>query len=149
MRHQPRNFLTTLLVGLCLTLSSQAQQKVEPPLITVTGDAEVSVAPDEVVFDVTVQSFNRELRLAKSQTDERLKNLLELTRRYKVAAADVQTDYVKLEPRYKRGDETRTLTGYSIRKDLVFTLRDITQAESLLSEVTESGVTRINSIKFQ
>jgi uncharacterized protein YggE len=126
-----------------------ADEKQGSRLITVTGEAEISVAPDEVVYDVSVQTLNRDLRQAKSQTDERLKKLMELTRKYKIAPQDVQTDYIKLEPRYRGGDETRLFVGYSVRKDLVFKLRDVTQAESLLSEVLESGITKINSISFQ
>jgi hypothetical protein len=146
-----RNILTALGLAICLTSAAFAQQQREqpPPLITVTGDAEVRVVPDEVVFDLTVQTLNRDLRVAKTQTDERLKKTLELTRKYKIAPADVQTDYVRLEPRYRGNDETRTLVGYSVRKDLVFTLRDASQAEELLSEVIEAGITRINSINFR
>ena len=145
-----RNVFSVVLVGLCLScVAAAAQQQRDPPLITVTGEAEVRVVPDEVVFDLTVQTLNRDLRLAKSQTDDRLKKTLELTRKYKIAPADVQTDYVKLEPRYRGGDETRTLVGYSVRKDLLFTLRDASQAEELLSELIEAGVTRINSISFR
>ncbi|HEY0097806.1 MAG TPA: SIMPL domain-containing protein [Pyrinomonadaceae bacterium] len=144
-----RNISRTALVGLCLASVVAAQPQREPPLITVTGESEVRVVPDEVVFDLTVQTLNRDLRLAKAQTDERLKKTLDLTRKYRIAPADVQTDYVKLEPRYRSNDETRTLVGYSVRKDLVFTLRDASQAEALLSEVIETGITRINSIVFR
>ena len=35
-----------------------------------------------------------------------------------------------------------------MRKDLVFTLRDVTRAEGLLSELLDFGVWRINSISF-
>jgi uncharacterized protein YggE len=150
MNRPLRNISRIALAGLCLaSVAAAQQQEREPPLITVTGEAEVRVVPDEVIFDLTVQTLNRDLRLAKSQTDERLKKTLELTRKYKIAPADVQTDYVKLEPRYRGNDETRLLVGYSVRKDLVFTLRDASQAEELLSEVIESGVTRINSISFR
>jgi uncharacterized protein YggE len=96
-----------------------------------------------------VQNINREMRLARTQTDEQLKKLLELTRRYKIDPKDVQTDYVKLEPRYRGNDESRTFIGYSVRKDLVFTLRDVSRAEELLSEVMESGITRVNGVRFQ
>ncbi|HEV8368951.1 MAG TPA: SIMPL domain-containing protein [Pyrinomonadaceae bacterium] len=126
-----------------------ADDKIEPRLITVSGEAEVKVAPDEVVFDVTVQTINKDLRTAKNQTDDRLKKVIELTRRYKVLGTDVQTDYIKLEPRYRGNDESRLFIGYSVRKDLVFTLRDVTQAESLLSELIESGISRINGVRFQ
>jgi uncharacterized protein YggE len=129
--------------------SASADDKPEPRLITVTGEAEVLVVPDEVVFDLTVQTLNKELRVAKAQTDERLKKLIDLTRRYNVAPKDVQTDYVKLEPRYRGNDESRLFLGYSVRKDLVFTLRDVSRAEEMLSEVLESGITRVNGVRFQ
>ena len=118
-------------------------------LITVSGEAEVSVPPNEVVFDLTIQSIHKDLRTAKTQTDERLKKVIDLTKRYKVLAKDVQTDYIKLEPRYRGNDESRLFLGYSVRKDLLFTLKDVSQAEELLSELIESGVSRINSVRFQ
>ena len=146
------NLPKLLVIGLLCSIFPArvlADDKPEPPLITVTGEAEVMIAPDEVVFDLTVQTFNKELRVAKSQTDERVKRIMELTQRYKIAPQDVQTDYIKLTPRYRGNDEARLLLGYSVRKDLVFTLRDVSQAESLLSEVMESGISRINGVRFQ
>jgi uncharacterized protein YggE len=138
-----------LLVTLSSARLAAADDKPEPRLITVTGEAEVLVVPDEVVFDLTVQNINREMRLARTQTDEQLKKVLELTRRYRVDPKDVQTDYIKLEPRYRGNDESRTFIGYAVRKDLVFTLRDVSRAEELLSEVMESGITRVNAVRFQ
>ena len=150
MKGWPKLFAALLIISLSpARLAAAADDKPEPRLITVTGEAEVLVVPDEVVFDLTVQTLNKELRVAKSQTDERLKRLIDLTRRYNVAPRDVQTDYVKLEPRYRGNDESRLFLGYSVRKDLVFTLRDVARAEELLSEVLESGITRVNSVRFQ
>jgi uncharacterized protein YggE len=141
------------LFVLCVLSASASYVLADDPpgvrLITVSGEAEVKVAPDEVVFDVTVQTLNKDLKLAKKQTDDRLKNVLDLTRKYKVEAKDVQTDYIKLEPRYRGNDESRLFLGYSVRKDLVFTLRDVSQAEALLSELLESGISRINGVRFQ
>ena len=145
--------LLLLVAAVALTLAAQtrahADDKPEPRLVTVAGEAEVNVSPDEVVFDLTVSTFNRELRVAKSQTDERLKNIIALAKRYGVADADIQTDYINLTPRYRGDNEARTLLGYSVRKDLVITLRDVTRAEGLLSELLDSGVTRINTVSFR
>ncbi|MFL6208868.1 MAG: SIMPL domain-containing protein [Pyrinomonadaceae bacterium] len=138
-----------LTLMLFVVAAARADDKPEPRLITVTGEAEVNVVPDEVFFDVTVSTLNKDLRQAKAQTDERLKGLMALARKYGVAPEDVQTDYIKLEPRYRGNDESRLFLGYSVRKDLAFTLRDVTKAEGLLSEIIEGGVTRINSVRFQ
>jgi uncharacterized protein YggE len=148
MRHLIRPLAATAFL-LCTFFIAVADDKPEPPLITVTGEAEVNVIPDEVVFDVTVQTLNRDLRQAKSLTDEKLKGVMALTRKYGIAVDDVQTDYIKLEPRYRGNDEARTFLGYSVRKDLVFTLRDVSKAEALLSDILEPGVSRLNSVRFQ
>ncbi len=147
---RPRAATAAILILLAASaVNVFAEDKPEPRLVTVAGEAEVNVAPDEVVFDVTVSTFNRELRAAKSQTDERLKNLIALAKRYGVADSDVQTDYINLVPRYRGDNEARTLLGYSVRKDLVFTLRDVTRAEGLLSELLAGDVTRVNSVSFR
>ena len=149
MRHLLPRLFASGAVLLAASLHARADDKTMPRLITVTGEAEVRVVPDEVVFDLTVQTTDKNLRQAKAQTDERLKRLVELTRRYEVAAKDVQTDYVRVEPRYRGNDETRLFVGYAVRKDLLFILRDVTKAEALLSEVIESGITRVNGVNFR
>lgn len=141
--------VAVLVFVLACALPTLADDQIGVRLITVTGEAEVNVPPNEVVFDLTVQTIHKDLRTAKTQTDDRLKKIIDLTRKYKVQAKDVQTDYIKLEPRYRGNDESRLFIGYSVRKDLLFTLRDVTQAEELLSELIESGVSRLNSVRFQ
>jgi uncharacterized protein YggE len=130
-------------------VAASAQERALPPLITVTGEAEIRVVPDEVYFDLTVQNFNKDLKAAKALTDERLKKLAELAQRYGVAPKDTQTDYVVVEPRYRGNNEARQLVGFLVRKDFVFTLRDVSKAEAMLAEVIEVGVTRINDIDFR
>lgn len=144
-----KNVIFIFAVALLFVSSSFVQGQTQPRLITVTGEAEVNVPPNEVVFDLTLQTIDKNLRVAKNQTDDRLKKVIDLTRKYKVLAKDVQTDYIKLEPRYRGNDESRLFIGYSVRKDVLFTLRDVSQAEELLSELIESGVSRINAVRFQ
>ena len=149
MKHLLPRLLAAAALLLSTSLPARADDAVLPRLITVTGEAEVRVVPDEVVYDLTVQTLDKNLRQAKAQTDERVRRLVELTRRYGVEPRDVQTDYIRVEPRYRGNDETRLFVGYSVRKDLVFTLRDVTKAEALLSEVIESGITRVNGVSFR
>jgi uncharacterized protein YggE len=139
---------TTALVLLSFAVAAYPEERPEPPHVTVAGEAEMNVAPDEVRFDVTLQAFNKELKLAKTQVDDKLKGLISLARKHGVAESDTQTDYVKVEPRFRSGNDTKTFLGYWLRKDLVFTLRDVTRAEGLLSELLDYGVWRINSISF-
>lgn len=141
--------IALLLLLLLTAAAAAAQDRQEPRLVTVAGEAEVSVSPDEVVFDVTVQTFGKVLKTAKTQTDEQLKGLIALARRNGVAEADTQTDYVKVEPQFRGNDASRAFLGYWVRKDLVLTLRDVSRAEALLSELLDFGVWRVNRVNFQ
>ena len=149
MKNAIVSFLGVAALVLVSAVLALGDDKVEPRLITVTGESEVNVVPNEVLFDLTIQHIHKDLRTAKNQTDDRLKKVIDLARKYKVQAKDIQTDYIKLEPRYRGNDESRLFIGYSVRKDLVFLLRDISQAEDLLSDLIEMGVSRINSVRFQ
>ncbi len=140
-------FFVSVCFVLAVSLTAAAQEKL--PLITVSGEAEIRVVPDEVFYDLSMQTFHKDLKTAKAQTDERLKRIAELTQRYGVAAKDTQTDYISVEPRYRGNNEARQLIGYLVRKDLVFTLRDVSKAETMLAEILEIGVTRINDIDFR
>ena len=138
-----------LLLLLSAACAAAAQDRQEPRLVTVAGEAEVKVSPDEVVFDVTVQTFSKEVKTAKTQTDEQLKGLIGLARRNGVAEADMQTDYVKVEPNVRGKEGARVFAGYWVRKDLVVTLRDVSRAEALLSAMLDFNVWRVNSVTFQ
>ncbi len=58
-----------------------AQDAIEPPLITVTGQAEVRVPPDEVVFTLGVESIDKDILAARTRTDDRVKEVLAIVRR--------------------------------------------------------------------
>lgn len=148
MRHTLRAGAAASLLLLAATFTA-AQERPEPRLVTVAGEAEVSVSPDEVVYEVTVQTFSKVLKTAKTQTDEQLKGLVAVVRRNGVAEADMQTEYVKVMPQFRGNDSSRAFLGYWVRKDLVITLRDMSRAEGLLSEMLDYGVWRVNGVTFQ
>jgi len=91
---------------LILVLAAWAEnpsQSQEPRLITVTGEAEVRVVPDEVILTLGVETWDKNLDTAKRRNDEIVKKVLALAAEYGNPPEDVQTDYIGIEPRYKDG----------------------------------------------
>jgi uncharacterized protein len=142
-----------------LICSSQvfAQSAVEPPLITVNGQAEVRVPPDEVVFTLGVESVDRDVVAAKTRTDESVKQVLAIARKNNVKPEDVQTSYISVQPRYNTDDadydQRRTMkrefVGYLVSKTVAVILRDITHFDSMLTDVLRAGVTRLSNVEFR
>jgi len=122
----------------------------EPRLITVTGDAEVRVVPDEVILTLGIETWNKDLRVAKGQNDEIVGKVLALAEEYGIEPQHIQTDFVSIEPRYRNGYfEESDFIGYFVRKSVVITLRDLTKFEDLLTGALEAGANYVQGIQFR
>lgn len=141
-----------------------AAQKIEDmPTITVTGTAEVQVAPDEVIFSLDVTKTDKDLQVAKRLNDESVGKILELTRRFSIPSQNVKTDYISVEMKYESirdakkkvydedGDEvgTKIFKGYVVSKTVIVKLTDLKRFEEFFSEVLKAGITEVNSVKFE
>lgn len=154
-------FLAVLFLSFSVTSFAQDIDKL--PTITVTGSAEVLVVPDEVIFSLDVMKTNKELPIAKRLNDESVAKILELTKRFSVAAQNVQTAATSVEMKYDSirdaktkifndsGDEIgkRIFRGYEVSKTMTVKLTDVSRFEDFFSEVLKTGISNVNSIKFE
>lgn len=149
-------FLLTA-AGLMFSVQAFAQGAIEPPLITVSGQAEVRVPPDEVVFTLGVESVDRDISAAQKRTDDSVKAVFAIATRNNVKPEDVQTSYISVQPKYNTDDvdyeQRRTLkrefVGYQVSKTVAIRLRDISRFDSMLSDVLKAGVTRLSNVEFR
>jgi uncharacterized protein YggE len=140
--------LVMVFSAVAWTNAQQAAQ--EPRLITVTGDAEVRVVPDEVVLTLGVETWDKNLDQAKRQNSEIVGRVLALASQYGIEPQHVQTDHVSIEPRYRDAYyEERDFIGYFVRMTIVITLRDLSQFEGLLSDALSAGVNYVQGIEFR
>lgn len=121
----------------------------ESRLITTTGDAEIRVVPDEVILTLGVETWDKDLTVAKNQNDARIKKVLGVASEFEIDAKHVQTDHVGIEPRYRDSYEKRDFIGYFVRKSVVITLKDISRFEDLLTKALEAEVNYVHGIQFR
>jgi uncharacterized protein len=143
--------LITVTLGAAPAAAQTAppQDRAEPRLVTVTGEAVVNVVPDEVVLTLGVESSDKQLRRAKSLNDERVKQVLAAAERLGIPAKDIQTDHISIEPRYRDNYEQRDFVGYFVRQTIEITLKDISQFENLLTDVLDAGANYVHGIQFR
>lgn len=145
----------TLLIGILVVIftlaawTGQQTATAEPRLITVTGDADVRVTPDEVVLTLGVETWDEDLLTAKAQNDERVKAVMALAQNMGVESRYIQTDWISIEPRYKDYYEKEDLIGYFVRKTLVITLKDVSKFDQLLTEALAAEVNYVQGIDFR
>ena len=157
-----RSILLTVIL-LCLAFSSYAQEIDKLPMITVSGTAEVLIAPDEVVCSLDVIKTNKDLQTAKRLNDESVAKILELTRRFSISPQNVQTTQISVDMKYESirdpktriysddGDEIgkRVFRGYEVSKTVTVKLTDLSRFDAFFAEVLQTGVSSVNSVRFE
>ena len=152
-----------IVILLCSAFSSSAQEIDKLPVIMVSGTAEVQVAPDEAVFSIDVTKTNKDLQAAKRLNDESVGKILELTRRFSILPQNVQTTQIAVDMKYESirdaktriysddGDEIgkRVFKGYEVSKSVTVRLTDLSRFEEFFAEVLQTGVSAVNSVKFE
>ena len=135
-----------------------AQDAVDRPLVTVSGQAEMRVPPDQVVFTLEVESVDKDVLAAKKKTDESVKSVFAIAKDNHVKSDDVQTSYISVEPKYNTddleyGEERRGIKrmflGYAVSKTIAIRLSDISRFDPLLSDVLRAGVTKVRNVEFR
>lgn len=146
-------FPAVLALGLLLLeVASVSPVPAAPPArsITVTGDAEVKVAPNLVVLFLTVETVEKTIAKAKTVNDQRMGRTLEALKSAGIAPKDLQTDNLTIESVRDSGSYSKSEPdAYVVRKALVVTLREPARFEGVLTAVLEAGTNRVDDIEFR
>ena len=142
---------------LLFSVHTFAQSAIEPPLITVSGQAEVRVPPDEVVFTLVIESLEKDMLVANERTDVSVRQVLSIARKNNIKPEDVQTSQISVQPKYntdnmdseERSKVTRVVVGYEVSKTVGIRLRELSRFDVLLADVLKAGITRLSNLEFR
>ena len=149
MKRVPVLMITSLLLTSISVSPLLATDPLPGRMITVTGNAEVRVVPDEVILTFGVETSALNLSAAKTENDDRTAKILAVAKEHGIKSKHIQTDHLSIEPRYHNRHEARDFLGYFVRKTIVVTLKDIEQFESLLSATLQAGANYVHGIQFR
>lgn len=121
----------------------------KPRTITVTGDAELQVAPDEAILALSVESIDKDLAKAKQANDQGALAILAAAEAHGLTDAEIAADRIAIEPRYEWTAGRRSFLGYAVRKSIALTLRDLGRFEGLLGAVLHAGATHFSGVTFR
>ena len=133
---------TLTLVVLLAACSARAQHT-----INVTGDAEVKVAPDQVVLTLGVEVHAKVLAEARRENDKRVRSVRAAAAHLGIQEKDVQTDFIQLGMEYE--NDGITPRYYYTRKSIVLVLHDVARMEEVLAAVVDAGATHIHGVEFE
>jgi uncharacterized protein len=142
------------LLGLMLAaVLPAAAQTTTPPQITVSGSAEVKVAPDEIMLSVGVESRNTTLEPARLDNDQKINAVLAFLKQSRIKDKDIQMDYISIQPDYDYHtsfSESRVKpAAYIVRKNLQIRLVDVAGFQEVLTGLLTNGVNFVDGIDFR
>lgn len=157
-------WLTALMAG-GLVLAQDKSSEVTVTLndartISVTGTGRVSAAPDVADINLGVVTRARTAREALSANNTAMEALLETVKQRGVAAKDVQTTSLNINPQYsQRPIQPGQVVGaegfrpeiyaYEVTNTVMVTVRDLNKVGELLDAVVSAGANRMNGISFR
>ncbi len=115
--------------------------------VTVVGSGEVQGAPDTLTANVSIEAVAPDVTAAMNQTNERQRAVINALTASGIAADDISTTTVTLQPEY--GDRS-VITGYRAGNAISVKIRKIDTASRALATIVDAGgnATRINSVNF-
>lgn len=135
----------------CVALTVASAQGVRPS-VSVVGEAQMKIAPDQVVFTFEVVTIEKDLTSARKENDARSARTLATAKSFKISNDDIQTDSLTVSPKYtgqKDPRGTNVLVGYEVSKRILITLKDIGQIDAFVGKVIDAGVNRVVSISIE
>ncbi|HET9584916.1 MAG TPA: SIMPL domain-containing protein [Bradyrhizobium sp.] len=141
--------LAVAAVAATLLAAPALAQTVPPPAISVSGEATVSVAPDQAQIDGGVTSDGKTAREASEANNAAMGKVLLALKGAGIEEKDYQTSRLSLQPQYAPNRTgSSPITGYRASNRVTIRLRDVTKVANVIDVLVGAGANDIGSINF-
>jgi len=142
-------FFCAAAIALAALVNAPALAEVPPPAIAVTGEATVSVAPDEARIDAGVTSEAKTAREASDANNAAMGKVLLALKNTGIEEKDYQTSRLSLQPQYAPNRAgPNAIIGYRASNRVSIKLRDVTKVAGIIDTLVGAGANEIGGINF-
>jgi len=144
--------MNKLIAAAAFGLAIASSALAEEPMITVTGQGSVEAVPDMATVTLGVVRTAPDAAEALDATSEAIADVIENLTRLDVAARDMQTSGLSLQPIWSRpandGSGRRDITGFSARNQLTVRVRVLEDLGDILDAVVQDGANSFDGLRF-
>ena len=138
----------SVIAGTLLAVPALAET-VPPSMISVTGEASVSVAPDQAQIEGGVTSDAKTAREASEANNAAMGKVLLALKAANVDEKDIQTSRLSLQPQYAPNRPGPSpVVGYRASNRVTVRLHDVTRVAGTIDTLVGAGATDIGGINF-
>ncbi len=142
-------FLAALAGGAPIAAQAQTPPQ-SPAVISVTGEARISVPPDLAQIDADVTSEAKTAREASDANNAAMGKVLLALKGDGIDEKDYQTSRLSLQPQYsqaKAGQPT-AIVGYRASNRVTVRLHDLTKTAGVIDSLVSAGANEIGGVNF-
>jgi uncharacterized protein YggE len=138
-----------IVIAAVLLPAPALAETVPPAMISVTGEATVSVAPDQAQIDGGVTSVAKTAREASDANNAAMGKVLLALKAAGIAEKDIQTSRLSLQP---QSAPSRTdppiIAGYRASNRVTVRVRDVSHVAGTIDTLVGAGANDIGGINF-
>ncbi len=126
-------------------------QTMPPPAISVTGEANVSVAPDQAQIDGGVTSDAKTAREASDANNAAMGKVLLALKGAGIEEKDYQTSRLSLQPQFaapSKASERAGIVSFRASNRVTVKIRDVTKVANVIDVLVGAGANEIGGINF-
>jgi len=170
-----------LTFGLAILIGAPAfahDEPANPPTISVTGNAEIKVKPDQAVFSFSIQGREKTLDEAVATNDQAIAKVVQFLQTAGVQDKDVRTEIVRIKPIYRstvhsklrplplaqanlpmprnaipappaKDEDQLKPIGYEARRGISVTINNLDNLEKIYTGLLKNGANEVGGISFQ
>ncbi len=137
------------LVAAALLATPAPAQTTPPAMISVTGEATISVPPDLAQIDGGVSSDAKTAREASDANNAAMGKVLLALKAAGIEEKDVQTSRLSLQPQYAPNRPGPSpVVGYRASNHVTVRVRDVTKIAGMIDTLVGAGANEIGGINF-
>jgi uncharacterized protein len=139
------------IAALALLATPAMAQTAPPPAISVSGEANISVAPDEAQIIGGVTSEAKTAREASDANNAAMGKVLLALKGAGIEEKDYQTSRLSLQPQYPPNPNRTgpaTISSYRATNRVTIKMRDVTKVAGVIDVLVGAGANEISGINF-
>jgi uncharacterized protein YggE len=149
MKHHA-GFAAPFIAAMLLATPALAQTE-RPAMLSVTGEATVSVPPDLAEIDGGFTSEAKTAREASDASNTAMGKVLLALKAAGIEEKDIQTSRLSLQPQTQNAPNRSgvpSIVGYRANNHVTIRLRDVTKVASVIDMLVGAGANDIGGINF-
>ena len=135
-----------LMLTVMFMTMGYSQEIKQVPMINVSGEGKIKVAPDQVLISISLESKGTRADDVKRENDKKIDAVLKFIKKESIAKEDFQTQRISLNPNY---DFAKKKYNYVATQSIQIVLKDLLKYDELMEGLISEGINKIDNVEFK